>query len=444
MTKIPAPIDDRREQEFANLLTRLMDQMASGANLDLEETCLAYPDFEDEIRELWGTIVVTNAAGSQSHADVHDGLQKNVQTLSLPYDLGNYMLEEEIGRGGMGIVYRAIRKSDGKVVAVKMILSGDFASEVERQRFYAEAQAAAQLDHPNIAPIYEIGQHQGMPFYCMKYIEGQTLSQRLTAGPLPTRRAAAMMQKVCDAIQYAHKLGVLHRDIKPSNILIDESGDPFIVDFGLAKQKSQQDTLTKSGAVLGTPSYMSPEQAAGARNQVDTATDIYALGAVLYHMITGRPPFVGESPVDTLLMVIEQDPINPRILNPRIHRDLEGIVLRCLQKPKDLRVSQRSKFINRPCSVSKRPTRFCSRRSLFTGYWQLTSRNTSRWRFRKLGSLVDVAQSCAVCRINCHPLCLCRLSSRRQILCPDVDDRICNLDSRILVAAKANGTGDFC
>ena len=339
MSNNPEPIDDGREQAFANLLTNLMDQMSTGANLDLEETCLANPEFKDELRELWGTIIVTNAAGSQSHADVADLSPKNIQTLSLPYDLGNYILEEEVGRGGMGIVYRATRKSDQKTVAVKMILSGDFASEAERQRFYAEAQAAAQLDHPNIVPIYEIGQHQGMPFYCMKYIEGQTLSQRLAAGPLPTRRASAMVQRVCDAIQYAHKLGVLHRDIKPSNILINENGDPFIVDFGLAKQKSNQDTLTKSGAVLGTPSYMSPEQAAGARSQVDTATDIYALGALLYHMITGRPPFVGESPVDTLLMVIEQDPINPRVLNPRIHRDLEGIVLRCMQKPKDLRYS---------------------------------------------------------------------------------------------------------
>lgn len=337
MTDFPEPINDAREQEFANLLTSLMDSMAAGTILNLEETCEANPEFADELRELWGTIVVTNAAGSKSQLGIGDDSDTPAHTLSLPYDLGDYVLHKEIGRGGMGIVYRASRKSDNRTVAVKMILSGDFASEAERQRFYAEANAAAQLDHPQIATIYEIGQHQGMPFYCMQYIEGQTLSQRLTSGPLPTRRASAMLQKICDAIQYAHQQGVLHRDIKPSNILIDEDGQPFIVDFGLAKQTSSQNTLTKSGAILGTPSYMSPEQAAGARSQVDAATDIYALGAMLYHMITGRPPFVGESPVDTLLMVIEQDPINPRVLNPRIHRDLEGIVLRCLQKPKDLR-----------------------------------------------------------------------------------------------------------
>lgn len=338
MTNIPEPINEAREQEFANLLTQLMDRIAAGETLELEGTCEEHPEFADELRELWGTIIVTNAAGSHSQAGDATPAKK-IQTLELPYDLGQYMLQEEIGRGGMGIVYRALRKSDKRIVAIKMILAGNFASEAERQRFNAEAQAAAQLDHLNIVPIYEIGQHGGMPFYCMEYVEGQTLSQRLTSGPLPTRRASAMLQKVCDAIQYAHNQGVLHRDIKPSNILIDEDGEPFLVDFGLAKQTSNQDSLTKSGAVLGTPSYMSPEQAAGARTQVDASTDIYALGAVLYHMITGRPPFVGATPVDTLLMVIEQDPVNPRVLNPRIHRDLEGIVLSCLQKPKDLRYS---------------------------------------------------------------------------------------------------------
>ncbi len=326
-----------REQEFANLLTKLMDDTPNPAELSLEETCKNYPEFEDELRELWGTLVFANAA-AEDHSQSQDRPEERLKTsLQLPYDLGNYILEEEIGRGGMGIVFRARRLNDDRMVAIKMILAGDFASEAERKRFHAEAEAAAILDHPNIVPIFEIGEHQGMPYYCMKFIEGQTLSQRLASGPLPTRRAAVMLQKICNAIQYAHRQGVLHRDIKPSNILIDEDGDPYVVDFGLAKQQSNVNTLTKTGAVLGTPSYMSPEQAAGARSQVDNATDIYALGAVLYHMVTGTPPFLGETPVDTVLMVMEQDPINPRVLNPRIHRDLEGIVLRCLQKPKDLR-----------------------------------------------------------------------------------------------------------
>lgn len=337
MSPFPESADSSREQKFANLLTDLTDQMASGVELDLEKTCEQYPEFSEELHDIWGTVVVARAAGTNStDTEVDEPAQ---QVLELPFELGNYILREEIGRGGMGIVYRATRRQDGLPVAVKMILSGDFASPAERKRFRAEAEAAAQLDHPSVAPIYEIGEHNGMPFYCMKFIEGQTLSQRLLSGPLPTRRAAVMMKKLSDAIQYAHDQGVLHRDIKPSNILIDEYGEPHLVDFGLAKLRSGESTLTHSGAVLGTPSYMSPEQAAGARGQIGNATDVYALGAVLYHMATGHPPFLGESPVDTVLKVIEQDPVNPRVLNQRIPRDLEGIILCCLQKPQDLRYS---------------------------------------------------------------------------------------------------------
>ena len=299
MNDHPDFVDDPREQEFANLLTKLMDSTDGASPLDLESTCKDYPEFEEELRELWGTIVFARAAGADQKDDNNDEHLKKKRpesSLTLPYDLGDYVLEEEIGRGGMGVVYRSRRIADNRMVAIKMILAGDFASVAERKRFNAEAEAAAMLDHRNITPIFEIGEHKGMPFYCMKFIEGQTLSQRLAAGPLPTRRAALMLQKICNAIQYAHQQGILHRDIKPSNILIDEDGEPFVVDFGLAKQRSRDaNTLTKSGAVLGTPSYMSPEQAAGAKAQVDTATDIYALGAVLYHMVTGRPPLFGRN-----------------------------------------------------------------------------------------------------------------------------------------------------
>ena len=331
----PASEELMREQKFADLLTELNDQMASGVELNLETTCRQHPEFCEELRDIWGTIVVTQAAGFNNTTS--DSLDPPQPNLELPYELGNYLLQEEIGRGGMGIVYRATRKKDGQAVAVKMILAGDFASQAERQRFRAESEAAAQLSHKNVVPIYEIGEHKGTPFYCMKYIEGQTLSERLSLGPLPARRAAVMMEQISDAIQYAHDHGVLHRDIKPSNILIDEFGEPHIVDFGLAKLRSGGKTLTHSGAILGTPSYMSPEQAAGTRGQIGIATDVYALGAVLYHMTTGHPPFLGESPVDTVLMVMEQDPVNPRVLNQRIPREMEGIVLCCLQKPKDLR-----------------------------------------------------------------------------------------------------------
>jgi serine/threonine-protein kinase len=237
----------------------------------------------------------------------------------------------------MGIVYRATRISDGKSVAIKMILKGDFASEAERQRFDSEALAAAKLNHPNIIPIYEIGDFLGREFFCMKLIEGESLSERLSRGPMPPHRAAKMMADISHAIDYAHAQGILHRDLKPSNVMLDEQGKAYIADFGLAKESNNRVSLTRSGAVLGTPAFMSPEQAAGNRGQVGVTSDVYSLGAILYHMLTGRPPFLGSSPVETVLMVLEQDPVAPRVLNRRADRRLEMIAMRCLQKPQDLR-----------------------------------------------------------------------------------------------------------
>jgi serine/threonine-protein kinase len=204
-------------------------------------------------------------------------------------------------------------------------------------RFKAEAEAAARLDHPNIVPVYEVGSHNGRPYFSMKYIEGRTLSQVLVDGPLPSREAARIMAAVSSAIHFAHTRGVLHRDLKPSNIILDQFDQPHVMDFGLAKQTTDAATLTKTGAVLGTPAYMAPEQAAGARGEVGPASDVYSLGVILYATLTGRPPFQAASPVDTVLMVLEQDPVPPRALNPKADRDLEMICLRCLQKPPDLR-----------------------------------------------------------------------------------------------------------
>jgi len=320
------------EQSLANLVTELADRTNAGEKVELEATCKKYPQFESDLRDLWGTIVVTRAAADEmATRSFSPESDIRIPGLEVPYDLGNYVLEEEIGRGGMGIVYRATRKADGVAIAIKMILKGDFASAVERERFQAEAEAAARLAHKNIAPIYEIGEHEGLAFFCMKLIDGGTLTEKLASGPLHARTAGVIMADLSDAISYAHSQGVLHRDLKPSNILLDSNGHAFVVDFGLAKQTSSHASLTRSGAILGTPAYMSPEQAAG--------SDIYSLGAILYNMLTGRPPFLGTSPVDTLLMVMEQDPIMPRVLNRRVDRRLEMIALRCLQKPQDLRYS---------------------------------------------------------------------------------------------------------
>ena len=346
MTKPPAnPIEEADEQELANIVSRLADRMQAGEKLDLEQECRNHPEFADDLRDLWGMLVVTEAAGQETGSiatRAQDPIEAPV--LKLPFQMGDYLLQTEIGRGGMGVVYHAIRGSDGKAVAIKMLLKGDYATSADRKRFISEAQAAARLDHPHIIPIYEIGEHEGRSFFCMKLIEGQPLSSRLANGPMPPRRTAQIMAQISDATHYAHVNGVLHRDLKPSNVMLDDEGVAYIADFGLAKQFHERSSLTRSGAILGTPSYMAPEQAAGNRGEVSTASDVYSLGAILYHMLTGRPPFLGASPVDTVLMVLEQNVVAPRALNQRANRDLEMIAMRCLQKPPDLRFPSADKL----------------------------------------------------------------------------------------------------
>ena len=328
--------NDNSEQALALLVTELADRANRGEEVSLEATCRKHPQFETDLRELWGTIIVTSAAAKEKSAlsltaDIW------IPLLELPCQFGDYLLEAEIGRGGMGIVYRATRIDNGESVAIKMILKGDFASESDKQRFDSEAIAVARLDHPNIIPILEIGEHQGRSFFCMKLIQGQSLSERLERGPMPAQRAAKVMADISDAIDYAHQQGILHRDLKPSNIMLDDEGQAYVADFGLAKEAHAPMSLTRTGAVLGTPSYMAPEQAAGNRGEVGVVSDVYSLGAILYHMLTGRPPFLGSSPVETVLLVIEQDPVVPRALNRRADRQLEMVAMRCLQKPQDLR-----------------------------------------------------------------------------------------------------------
>lgn len=327
-----------REERLALLLAELTDRVQKGSHVELEGECQRHPDFAKDLRDLWGAVMIAQAAGSGSIADTmpaHTDFPSG--TLTLPARFGDYELVQELGRGGMGVVYRAKQWSLGREVALKMVLRGNLASQADLDRFQAEAQAAAKLDHPAIVPVYEVGHEGGRPYFTMKYIAGTTLAQRLALGPLPAKEAATILAAVARGIHFAHNRGVLHRDVKPSNILIDENGWPHITDFGLAKQISDAPSLTKTGAVLGTPAYMSPEQAVGNRGQVGPTSDVYSLGVVLYHMLTGRPPFQAASPVDTVLMVLEQDPVPPRMLNPKADVDLEMIALRCLQKPMDLR-----------------------------------------------------------------------------------------------------------
>ena len=258
--------------------------------------------------------------------------ERGSEPLGTVREFGDYELLAEIARGGMGVVYRARQRSLQRIVALKMIRAGELASEAEIQRFHVEAEAAANLDHPGIVPIYEVGQHAGQHYFSMGYVEGDSLAARVALGPLPPRWAAELVREVAQAVQYAHEQGVIHRDLKPANILLDRTGRPRVTDFGLAKRVASDSNLTLSGQVIGTPSYMPPEQAAGHADQIGPSADVYALGAVLYALLTGRPPFQAATPADTLWQVLEQDPVPLRQLNPAVPRDLETIALKCLEK----------------------------------------------------------------------------------------------------------------
>lgn len=321
------------------MLADLTDRVQRGEEVNIEQTCHAYPELAVELRELWGTIMVANAVGSDAASAGDEAVpDRQSEAEQLPRCVGDYELLQEIGRGGMGVVYLARQVNLNRQLAVKMILRGPLASQGDRDRFLAEAQAAARLDHPGIVPVYQIGDDGGgRMYFSMKYIKGPTLSDLLEPGPMDSQLAATLLAKVSRAIEFAHQRGVLHRDLKPSNILIDKWGEPHVTDFGLAKRIADPHSMTLSGAIVGTPAYMSPEQAVGGKGSVGPTSDVYSLGAILYHMLTGAAPFQSRSPVDTMMKVIEQDPIPPRQRNRQVDRDLEIIAVHCLQKPTDLR-----------------------------------------------------------------------------------------------------------
>ncbi|MHC2068562.1 serine/threonine-protein kinase [Bremerella sp. T1] len=333
---------DQIDEQLALLLDELTERVQKGEAVDLDTVASQHPHLADDLKEVWGAVMLADAVAlnvSISQPDVaEEPIPEKLSQLKLPIRFGDYELLEEIGRGGMGVVYKARQVSLNRTVAVKMILKAQLASEDELTRFLSEAESAARLSHPGIVPVYEVGQRDGRYYFSMKYIEGETLSQRLARGPLPSKEAARMMRIISSAVHEAHQHGILHRDLKPSNILIDRNDCPVVTDFGLAKQvTSDVDSITRSGAIIGTPAFMAPEQASGDRGAVGVASDVYGLGTILFAMITGQPPFQGRTPVDVLLKVLEQDPPFPHQVNARVDRDLEMITLRCLQKPIDLR-----------------------------------------------------------------------------------------------------------
>ena len=259
------------------------------------------------------------------------GNTNNSQSI-LPYRFGDYILEQVLGRGGMGVVYLAFQVQLERRVAIKMIRSGCLASDDEVNRFHTEARSAASLYHPNIVTVYQCGECDGHHYFSMDYVPGTDLAKRITSGPMSPREAVRYVRDVARAIDHAHQQGVVHRDLKPANVLIDESDAVMITDFGLAKQMGSDKGLTATGATLGTPSYMSPEQAAGKSEEQGASTDVYAIGAILYALLTGKPPFQGESVLQTIMQVIHRPAPTVRQSNPNVHSDLDTIVTKCLEK----------------------------------------------------------------------------------------------------------------
>src|SRR5947208_3195423 len=254
-------------------------------------------------------------------------------------ELGDYELLEEIGRGGQGVVFRARQKSLNRTVALKVIGLGQWATKAHLQRFRLEAEAAASLDHPCIVPIHEVGEREGCCYFSMNFVEGGQLDEVARREPMPIRRAAELIAKLARTVHYANEHGILHRDIKPGNILLDQKGEPHLADFGLARLVQSESTVTRTLDVLGTPSYMAPEQAVGNNAAVSSVTDVYGLGAVLYQLLTGQPPFAGGTTYETIRLLCDTEPRQPRLLNPKIDRDLSTICLKCLQKDPKRRYS---------------------------------------------------------------------------------------------------------
>ena len=242
-----------------------------------------------------------------------------------------YEIINLLGRGGMGVVYRARQLSLGRSVAIKVMLAGAHASPEELLRFRIEVESVALLCHPHIVQVYEVGEQGGYPFYSLEYVGGGNLAEKLKDGPMPDAKAAQLVEKLARAVDAAHQRGIIHRDLKPANILLTTDGEPKITDFGLAKRMGDDFDQTRTGAGLGTPSYMAPEQVEAAKG-VGPATDVYGLGAILYEALTGHPPFEGPSAVNIMARLLSEEPVSPRKINPAIHRDAEVICLKCLEK----------------------------------------------------------------------------------------------------------------
>lgn len=325
-----------REAALDELLAEYLRRLDSGS-FDRESFLAEHPDLASDLAELIDAADLVDQYAGPPETDANIGATIGLEgggNLAPEHveSLGDYDLLDQLGRGGMGVVYRAWQRSMGRHVAVKMILAGRLANQADVHRFYEEARAAGSLRHRHIVAIYQVGESEGRHFYSMDLIEGATLADRIDEGPISPEQAANYLIPIAEATDFAHGQGVLHRDLKPSNVLIDAHDQPRITDFGLAKRYTQPAAEENGDSIVGTPSYMSPEQAAARDDLLGPATDVYSLGAILFAMLTGRPPFRGKNHVEVLLKVMHSNPPDPRKINPRISRDLAAICLKCLHK----------------------------------------------------------------------------------------------------------------
>jgi serine/threonine-protein kinase len=321
------------------LLLRWEEQRRGGLNPTPEELCPGEPALQETLRRRIRERERFRPLWTQGEGTEIRPLSPSPSPLQPPPALAEtcpvvagYEIVGTLGKGGMGIVYKARQTKLGRLVALKMVLSEGAASPVERSRFRREAEATARLQHPNIVQIYQLGEHDGCPYFVLELVEGGSLAERLRGTPLMVRSAAELVLLLARAVQHAHERGVLHRDLKPANVLLGADGAPKIADFGVARRLDLDQGQTRTGAIVGTPSYMAPEQAEGQVHDLGPATDVYALGAILYECVTGRPPFKAPSVLETLEQVRTHDPARPTALQPGLPRDLETICLKCLQK----------------------------------------------------------------------------------------------------------------
>jgi predicted Ser/Thr protein kinase len=304
-----------------------------GQRQTLEDWYARFPRWRQRLERLFEVHRMTcesDSGGSNKTGPYHRDASPDLEAEDCWLD--RYELLEKIGRGGMGVVHKARQIRLGRIVAVKMIRAGEDADPEERQRFHREAKSIAQLRHPNIVQVYAVGEQDGQPFFSMEYADGGNLAQKIAGKPLPAQQAAAWLESLARAMYYAHQQKIVHRDLKPSNVVLTADGVPKITDFGLAKWLEGAAPSTQDGTIVGTASYMAPEQAAGRVKETGPLSDVYALGAILYEMLTGRPPFHAETSLKTMQLVQTQEPVRPRTLNPKLDPELEAVCLKCLEK----------------------------------------------------------------------------------------------------------------